>query len=221
MLMESLREDDTMPWLCGGDFNLMLASHEKKGGGEFKMKDAEIFREAVHKCNLVDLGNIGYEFTWSNNQGGEKNLQERLDRFLATHQWKNLFPGSFVSHLEKRKSDHLPIVLCIKGTPRVMKEKKRRKLYRFEEMWVREDSCKEIIQSAWHLEGNINSKISCTASRLTKWSKEKFGNFARVMRERQNKMGQLMEQDQPEDVIAQMRALDDRMDELEMREEVY
>lgn len=35
-LMEALARAPTVPWLCGGDFHLMLMAHEKKGGEEFK-----------------------------------------------------------------------------------------------------------------------------------------------------------------------------------------
>uniref|UniRef100_A0A803MIE9 CCHC-type domain-containing protein n=1 Tax=Chenopodium quinoa TaxID=63459 RepID=A0A803MIE9_CHEQI len=110
-LLESLADDQHLPWLCGDDFNLMLCSTEKQGGADFKYNEAAIFRDALNFCNLVDLGFIGYQFTWNNNQGGVDNLQERLDRFTANDEWKEMFAGAFVTHLEKRKSDHLPLLL--------------------------------------------------------------------------------------------------------------
>uniref|UniRef100_A0A803N5V4 Reverse transcriptase n=1 Tax=Chenopodium quinoa TaxID=63459 RepID=A0A803N5V4_CHEQI len=117
MLMESLRGDCDEPLLCRGDLNLMLHSGEKQGGQEFDVEEADILRNAVAHCQLEDLGYIGHEFTWSNNRGGEENIQERLDRFMANRAWRDTFKGSFVSHLTKRKSNHLPILLCIKDTP--------------------------------------------------------------------------------------------------------
>lgn len=91
-LMECLNDHQNLPWSCGGDFNLMLASHEKKGGNDFKVHEADILRRAIQVCNLLYLGYVGHDFTWTNNHGREKNLQERLDRYLANQQWKNLFP---------------------------------------------------------------------------------------------------------------------------------
>lgn len=70
-LMEALARAPTVPWLCGGDFNLMIMAHEKKGGEEFKVQEAKILRKAVDACQFYDLGFVGYEFTWTNNRGGE------------------------------------------------------------------------------------------------------------------------------------------------------
>lgn len=92
----------------------MLTSSEKQGGDGFNINEANILRSAVETCEFVDMGYIGYDFTWSNNRGGEANIQERLDRFLANEMWKTQYPGSFVSHLTRRKSDHLPLLLCMR-----------------------------------------------------------------------------------------------------------
>ncbi|KAL2936310.1 DNA-(apurinic or apyrimidinic site) lyase chloroplastic, partial [Bienertia sinuspersici] len=109
-LMESLCDDTNVPWVCAGDFNLMINPNEKKGGDNFNFKEAEIFQKAIDTCALFDLGYIGYDYTWSNNRGGKENIQERLDRFLVNQAWKDLHPGTVVRHLDRRKSDHLPIM---------------------------------------------------------------------------------------------------------------
>lgn len=51
-LLERLAEVIVGPWVCGGDFNLMLMSEEKSGGGDFDTHHAEIFRRAVTKCGF-------------------------------------------------------------------------------------------------------------------------------------------------------------------------
>ncbi|KAL2892194.1 LINE-1 reverse transcriptase-like protein [Bienertia sinuspersici] len=53
------------------------------------------------------------------------------------------------------------------------------------------------------------------------WSKSKFGNFAKEMRDCRNEMNRLIEESQTNEVIEKMRALDNRMEELESREEQY
>ncbi|KAL2939383.1 LINE-1 retrotransposable element ORF2 protein [Bienertia sinuspersici] len=221
VLMEKLNEEQQRPWLCGGDFNLMLLSSEKKGGNGFKVNEAETFREAIESCHMMDLGFNGHEFTWTNNRAGEHNVQERLDRFLANQLWKDLFPGSFVTHLSRRRSDHLPIMLCLKGYPRAKNERKKKKLFKFEEMWLKENMCEEIIKEAWQSRGSFCSKLEETSTQLIRWSKETFGSFAREMRDCKKIMEKLMEMEPTEEVIAQMRAVDDRLDELESKEEVY
>ncbi|KAL2899792.1 Protein FAR1-RELATED SEQUENCE 2 [Bienertia sinuspersici] len=104
----------------------MLAPSEKQGGNDFRNVEVEIFRHVMANCNLHDLGYIGHDFTWINNRGGAYNLHERLDQFLATPSLRTRFLGSIVLHLSKRKSDHLPILLFIKGDIRVPKKKKEK-----------------------------------------------------------------------------------------------
>uniref|UniRef100_A0A803MS51 Endonuclease/exonuclease/phosphatase domain-containing protein n=1 Tax=Chenopodium quinoa TaxID=63459 RepID=A0A803MS51_CHEQI len=221
LLLKGLWNSQGGPWLYGGDFNLLLQSSEKMGGRVFNSEEADILREAVDYCHLEDLGYVGHDFTWSNNRGGDENIQERLDRYLANHEWRDLFPSSFVSHLTKRKSDHLPILLCIKEALHTSKKKKKKKMYRFEAMWLRDENCAEIVSDAWERGEDLCSKIAFTSSNLSAWSREKFGDFVKDLQACKGKMEQLMGETQTEEVIAQMRAIDDRMDELERREEMY
>ena len=128
-LLRTLFDDENVPWLCGGDLNLMLWSTEKQGGGAFNFEEANILRQAMDHCKLEDMGFIGHPFTWTNNRGGLENLQERLDRFVSNMEWKEMFGGSYVSHLEKHKSDHLPLLVCIKErTGRFRREKTQEKI---------------------------------------------------------------------------------------------
>lgn len=183
VLLNSLANVNRLPWLCGGDFNLMLWSSEKQGGGDFNFEHASLFQGALDHCELEDLYFNGHSFTWTNNQGGEKNLQERLDRFCANRGWRDLYGGSFVTHLEKRKSDHLPLVLSIKtriGTPQ---KRQRRRLFRFEEMWMREESCEDTVKTVWRNGEGVIGNLARTATGLREWSKNKFGDFSREMRD--------------------------------------
>ena len=220
-LMKMLYKEDNKPWLCGGDFNVMMWSNEKQGGGDFKFEDAAMFREALDYCLLEDLHFTGHPFTWTNNQGGDKNLQERLDCFVANEGWRGLFGGAYVSHLTKRRSDHLPIILTLKKSIENPRERRRKKLFRFEEMWARENSCENVIKEAWEEGDEMKRKMLSVTRKLREWSNKNFGEFAKEMRGCQVQMKRLMEEQQTEDIIAQMRSIDARMDELEKREEIF
>lgn len=220
-LLQNLGQNNTKPWLCGGDWNLMLWQDEKQGGNPFDYAQARMFREAVDSCSLIELHYTGYKFTWNNNQSGDKNLQERIDRFFSNQAWKDMYRGSYVSHLEKRRSDHLPLSLSIKTLIRTQPEKKEKKLFRFEEMWLRDESCAEVVANAWTNGSDAVANISRMASKLSIWSRDKFGDFHKELKACQQQMRALMEEPQSEEVLHQMRAIDDRMDELERREEVY
>lgn len=50
-----------------------------------------------------------------------------------------------MTHLEKRRSNHLPLLVNIRKNADAQSErKKRRRLFRFEEMWTRDDSCVDV-----------------------------------------------------------------------------
>ncbi|KAM1743525.1 hypothetical protein ACFX12_013409 [Malus domestica] len=71
------------------------------------------FLEAVCYCKLRDLGFLGNPFTWVTFRSG--GIKERLDRFLATDSWKDLFPNFVVRHLDLYNSDHVSIDLSTKN----------------------------------------------------------------------------------------------------------
>ncbi|XP_021751074.1 uncharacterized protein LOC110716746 [Chenopodium quinoa] len=191
----------------------MLQSSEKMSGRSFCDAEADILREAVDYCQLEDLGYLGHDFTWANNRGGDENIQERLDRFLANRSWCVMFPASFVTHLTKRRSDHLPILLCIKEDLHMpKKKKKKKKMYRFEEMWLRDENCERIVSDAWDRGGDLCSKIAFTSSNLSAWSRDKFRDFVKELQACRGQMEHLMGEPQTEEIIAQMRAIDDRID---------
>uniref|UniRef100_A0A803LZT1 Endonuclease/exonuclease/phosphatase domain-containing protein n=1 Tax=Chenopodium quinoa TaxID=63459 RepID=A0A803LZT1_CHEQI len=200
LILKNLWNGQGGPWLLGGDFNLLLQSSEKQGGRVFCNEEADIFREAIDHCQLEDMGYIGHNFTWSNNRGGGENIQERLDRFLANCEWRERFPGSFVTHLTKRKSDHLPILLCVKEALNTPKKRKKKKLYRFEELWLRDENCSSIISEAWERGGDLCSKIAFTSSKLSSWSKEKFRDFMKELQDCKGQMEKLMGECQTEEV---------------------
>jgi hypothetical protein len=58
-LMGRLSEVDSLPWVCGGDFNEVLCMNEKLGGSEKSISGMIRFRQAVDKCDLIDLGFSG------------------------------------------------------------------------------------------------------------------------------------------------------------------
>uniref|UniRef100_A0A803MV91 CCHC-type domain-containing protein n=1 Tax=Chenopodium quinoa TaxID=63459 RepID=A0A803MV91_CHEQI len=214
LLLDNLHNNHSGPWICGGDFNLMLTSNEKKGGREFNIVEAEILRNVVAVCEFEDIGYMGHDYTWTDNTGGEGNVQGRLDRFFANKEWCALFSRSFVSHLSKRKSDHLPLLFCISEGVGKPKKKKlnTKKHYKFEEMWLRDEMCGDIVANVWHYGGVICSKIAHTSINLSAWSHNKFGDFVKELKDCRACMECLMKEDQTDDTIAQMRALDDRMD---------
>lgn len=73
-----MHEDVDLPWCVAGDFNAVLHSHEKEGGGAFNPRAGQSFAQCIFDCNLLDLGYKGPLFTWHSGA-----LKERLDRALG------------------------------------------------------------------------------------------------------------------------------------------
>ena len=99
------------PWLCIGDFNTILHFDEKLSSWPPPYNQMDDFKEVLERCSLVDLGFLGYPFTWNNKRPGLANTRQRLDRAVAMEDWKEKFPECTVTHLHSHASDHLPIVL--------------------------------------------------------------------------------------------------------------
>ena len=59
----------------------------------------------------------GAAFTWTNGQGGERLVLERLDRAMATVAWNTIYPKAAVLHLLRINSDHNPILLHTESKP--------------------------------------------------------------------------------------------------------
>ncbi|XP_075111657.1 uncharacterized protein LOC142181898 [Nicotiana tabacum] len=62
----AMASDMTVPWLVGGDFNVIWDEEEKFGGLPVSLIEIDDFRQCINTCNLIDLGFKGSIFTWWN-----------------------------------------------------------------------------------------------------------------------------------------------------------
>ncbi|RYR51281.1 hypothetical protein Ahy_A06g026306 [Arachis hypogaea] len=99
--------DISSPWCAIRDFNALLHDYERRGSMARNNTGAcADFQACASDCGLVDLGFVGWSFTWRRG-----NLVERLDRTLSNMDWHIRFPETCVRHLLMLKSDHSPICL--------------------------------------------------------------------------------------------------------------
>ncbi|XP_060210833.1 uncharacterized protein LOC132637818 [Lycium barbarum] len=101
----------TIPWLVGGDFNVITDDIEKFGGLPVQFAETEDFRQCIDICQLMDLGFTGSMFTWWNGRSDEACIFKRLDRCLGNQALQNCFPNLEVEHLIKQGSDQSPLLV--------------------------------------------------------------------------------------------------------------
>ena len=139
----------------------------------------EAFRDIVSKCEFIDLGYFGFNFTWCNQQEGKNRVYLRLDRALATQDWLEHFPRVRVQHLEDTTSDHCPILLT--NSNNTHGRGKRR--FFFEAIWAKRSDCKELIEEVWRANANLHDPSSfsiglknCACS-LSRWVSQPLVKF--------------------------------------------
>ncbi|XVF69945.1 hypothetical protein PTKIN_Ptkin11bG0121700 [Pterospermum kingtungense] len=170
-LLRTVARDNSLPWLCLGDFNELIWSSEKEGGRmrpEWQMK---AFREALKDAQLEDLGFSGHQFTWKRGRSKKNLVKERLDRATANNERRCLFQNYKVTHLDYLLSDHSILFVSFVGCKQkfILSKKMRRR--RFEPMWVREEEAKQIIQNTWQcITNDVLTKVDKTHRNLQQWS---------------------------------------------------
>ena len=113
------------------------------GGALRSHNQMQLFRDIIDECGFMDLGFIGPKFTWCKHIDNGHSIWERLDQGLATNSWFLRYPGTRVSHLPCLSSNHCPLFINPTGVEPVP----QKKLSRFEEMWLSDSWCGEIVEA--------------------------------------------------------------------------
>ncbi|XP_057734711.1 uncharacterized protein LOC130950198 [Arachis stenosperma] len=123
-----------------GDFNDVIAQHEKVGMHPKPTSQIDTFRYFIDKNALMDLELQGTKYTWFSNPRNGFVTKERIDRVLANWEWREAFQHATLSALPAISSDHTPLVLNV--TPRGI----RTKCFKFEAFWADHADCGNIIR---------------------------------------------------------------------------
>ncbi|XP_042942831.1 uncharacterized protein LOC122277013 [Carya illinoinensis] len=149
------------------------------------------FREVLENNSLSDLGCCSGFFTWSNRHSDTTFTKERLDRYVANTQWRELFKGVRVEGLTGRCSDHLPILLTMMGKEE--KQCKRKFPFRFEVGWIKEDKCEQLVRQGWNRKGFMGDPIRRVSAMLEACKGGLVGWFKNKDRDRANDIEKLTE----------------------------
>lgn len=162
-------------WL--GDFNDISSHQEKKGGRTNSQRLIDGFNSMIDDIQMEYMGAKGQNFTWLNNRIGDERVYERLDRVLINSRWRTNYLNAIWINELVIGHDHTPMVILMQREP-----KRRRMNYHFEEIWMKNPECEDIIKTAWP-ERNVRHPNLSVQPKLTNWwrqlirrSKQKFGN---------------------------------------------
>lgn len=108
---------------------------------------------------------------------------------IINERWATNFPNAKCINEVAVGSDHAPLVLT-------MDEGRRRRVrnFWFEEMWLENSECKEVIQGVWEenncgvRQGNYGRNWEGVGGVLKAWSKERFDNNMNEMRKAKDRL---------------------------------
>ncbi|KAM1612549.1 hypothetical protein ACFX1R_002073 [Malus domestica] len=141
------------------------------------------FREFVAQNELMDLGFVGYPFTWRNNQEA-KPIQQRLDRGLATMgwHWQDIYPKNTIRHVVLERSDHALLFL---STEKVKAWRGRK--FSYDARWSKMEECRQLVVEEWKdKHGGSHAfrffeKLKALRHRLKDWYRGRGRNSKKVI----------------------------------------
>ena len=162
-------------WVLGGDFNMVRLFSEKLNATR-NIRSMRDFDKFIRDAELRDTPLSNSLYTWSNFR--ENLVCSRLDRFLFSCEWGDLYPQVRQEALVRVVSDHCPILLDtnpIKWGPTP---------FRFENMWLEHRDFKHKFKNWWEeveaqgWEGyKFMSKLQGVKNKVKEWNKEAFGDI--------------------------------------------
>ncbi|XP_025617033.1 uncharacterized protein [Arachis hypogaea] len=170
--LRNLAENINAPWCLIGDFNVTLHDHERRGGAIRNDSGAySDFQNCVFDCGLIDLGFVGWPFTWKRG-----NLVIRLDRALGNLDWQIQFPEACIKHLPMLKSDHAP--LCLQLSQNSMGNRRKRPFH-FLASWLHHPEFDGMVRNCWKFESSWSNSIHNFQRALKDWNNSVFGNISK------------------------------------------
>ncbi|XP_060177942.1 uncharacterized protein LOC132607882 [Lycium barbarum] len=138
--MVALANQQDLPWIIGGDFNVIVSEEEKQGGLPVTFNETLDFSTCIQSCGLIDVGFTGSKFTWCNGRTEEDCIFKRLDRILVNQQVLDIMPSAAVTHMIRHGSDHAPLHLeCNNNAHHIVKS------FKFLNFWTKHHTFMEMI----------------------------------------------------------------------------
>ncbi|XP_048494767.1 uncharacterized protein LOC125494918 [Beta vulgaris subsp. vulgaris] len=218
-LLRHLCEDSSRPILLGGDFNEILSYDEKEGGVDRVRREITHFRDTVNDLSLRDLGYVGVWHTWERGNSFSTCIRERLDRFLCTSSWLELYPNSCVEHSIRYKSDHSAIIL---RPTRISRPAGQRRFF-FESSWLLDAGCEELVRSSWldSAGQSLPGRVTSLGQNLVNWSGQKFRNLGKKIEAAEKQLLLVQQHGISDASIRDRLTIEKQLDDLHSKHEAY
>ncbi|XP_071740959.1 uncharacterized protein [Rutidosis leptorrhynchoides] len=172
--LDRLLNINGVSWVLCGDFNEVRDPSESLNC-EFVLSRAKRFNEFIVRNGLVEIPLGGRKFTRISDDGFK---MSKLDRFLVSDNFLPLWPDLKVIPLDRKSSDHCPIMLLdneVDFGPTPFKV--------FDE-WFSISGVEKIVEECWK-EDMVGSRLDCVFRNklkrlklvLKEWSKSLFGGI--------------------------------------------
>lgn len=224
-LLRRISSSIASDWFVFGDFNEILFVDEKNGRRVRPLGQILRFRAVIEECGLTSVPFEGYPFTWSNGRVGEDLVEERIDRGFANFELMNKYSHIFCSHLIPKCSDHRPLLFqLLSDSQWTTSQMRKRRRFQFEEVWVSDNACQEVIKHSWALSknsgANICDSIQNCASALSLWGTQTFGSINFQLRQVRRRLDAAYSVGLSQHNVSRISQLESQLSELQDKEEV-
>lgn len=176
--IECVSKKTSIPWLVGGDFNVIFDDSEKLGGLPITQMETSDFAQCLSNCVLTKLPFSKSLYTWLNRRTGDDSIFKRLDRVLGNDNFWQQCNQSGVEHLIRDDSDlALLHIACTTGLEAVKKP------FRFLNFQTKHHAFEAEVRKAWEIPMGGSSfetlyeKLKNIKRALSRWSKLSYRDF--------------------------------------------
>ncbi|GJR70222.1 reverse transcriptase domain, reverse transcriptase zinc-binding domain protein [Tanacetum coccineum] len=160
-------------WCIFGDLNVVRCNYDRVNS-QVNGKEVREFNDFINDMRLVEIPMGGRKFTRISDDGLKFS---KMDRFLMNDDFSNLWGNMSVVALDRKLSDHCPIVL------KDMDVDFGPKPFRVFNVWMEESDFTHVVEEAWKKgvrsvrpDCRFRDKLKNVKASLKTWSKERFGS---------------------------------------------
>lgn len=184
-------EMSCIPWLVGGDFNEICFASEKYGGRIRSETQMEAFRNILEECELRNIHCEREYFTWVNKRKSDSLIFEKLDRFVCSFSWGQLYPTAKATSLEFFHSDHRPIEIKLGPKENSTRISGSKKIFHFEMCWLEEENFDKVVEEGWSLvspSASLQTRIKTCVEVIENWAGTSFKKFSKQIAEKRRNL---------------------------------